>query len=269
MVLGQLFEVAMDKQQQITDGTNRPVRRRSAKRAAAVVLSLMAHALVLVVLLATPAAPPMSVEPEAIVVSLVAAPPALKVDEPPAPAKPAKVIKPKAKAVPKKPQPILKTRPQPVRHEPEPLPVGKTPTIQPIAALSDAQLAGAATAEGSGSGSGSGGGGRACNMVRFLQSALRRDPKVQAAVAQAHRNQGSPNAVLMWNGDWVRSTGQEGEGLAGVREAIMVEVAFAPEACRAEPVHGLVLISLSDGPGAPRLAMGSGNWRWPDLLFPR
>lgn len=259
----------MDRQQQITDGVNRPVRRQSAKRAAAVTLSVMAHVLVVMVLLATPAAPPMAVEPEAITVSLMAAPPAPKEDEPPAPAKPAKVIKPKAKAAPKKPQPVLKTRPQPVRHEAAPLPVGKAPVIQPLATLSDSQLIGAVTAEGSGSGAGSGGGGRACNMVRFLQAALRRDPKVQAAVAQAHRNQGSPGAVLMWNGDWVRSTGQEGEGLAGVREAIMVEVAFAPEACRAEPVHGLVLISLNDGPGSPRLAMGSGNWRWPDLLFPR
>ena len=49
----------------------------------------------------------------------------------------------------------------------------------------------------------------------------------------------------------------------------MIEVAFAPEACRAEPVHGLVLISLNDGPGAARVALGSRAWRWSDLLFAR
>jgi hypothetical protein len=30
-----------------------------------------------------------------------------------------------------------------------------------------------------------------------------------------------------------------------------------------------VLISLKDGPGAARLALGSRAWRWSDLLFAR
>jgi hypothetical protein len=134
--------------------------------------------------------------------------------------------------------------------------------------LSDAQLAGALTAGGGGSGGGSGGGGggRPCDMVRRLQDALRRDSKVQTAVAEARRTGG---ALLVWNGDWIQSAGEEGKGLASVRQAIMIEVAFAPEACRAEPVHGLVLISLNDGPGSARLALGSRAWRWSDLLFAR
>ena len=74
---------------------------------------------------------------------------------------------------------------------------------------------------------------------------------------------------MVWNGDWVRSGGEDGKGLAGVRQAIALGVAFAPEACRAEPVRGLVLISLSDSPGSPRLALGAGRWRWSDLLFAR
>src|SRR5665213_4089403 len=101
-------------------------------------------------------------------------------------------------------------------------------------------------------------------MVRRLQAALRRDARIQAAVAEAHRGSGSAPAVLVWNGDWIRSGLEDGKGLAGVRQAIMVEVAFAPAACRAEPMHGLVLISLNDGPGAARLALGSGAWRWSD-----
>ena len=123
---------------------------------------------------------------------------------------------------------------------------------------SDAELASATTAE-------SGGAGRACNMAGWLQARLRKDPNVQAAMAQAQR--GRP--LRVWNGDWVRHTGQEGNGLATVREALMWEVAFAPQACRAEPVHGLVLLSLNDGPGAARVALGSGEWRWSDLLFSR
>jgi hypothetical protein len=111
-------------------------------------------------------------------------------------------------------------------------------------------------------------------MVRRLQTALRKDQRIQAAVAKARRSPTgadapSSKALFVWNGDWIRSHGQDGAGLAAVREAIMWEVAFAPEACRSEAVHGLVMISLDDGPGSARLVVGSGDWRWSDLLRPR
>ena len=94
-----------------------------------------------------------------------------------------------------------------------------------------------------------------------MQQALRRDPLVHTAVDNANRR---GKAILMWNGDWVRSGAQDGKGLSAVREAIMWEVAFAPEACRNKPMHGLVLLSLADG--STRFAIGSGDWRWTDLL---
>jgi hypothetical protein len=90
---------------------------------------------------------------------------------------------------------------------------------------------------------------------------------VQAVVAEAGGGEGaSRKALLVWNGAWVRSHGQDGNGLAALREAIMWEVAFAPGVCRAEAMHGLVLISLSDAPGSARLVVGAGQWRWSDLL---
>ena len=70
----------------------------------------------------------------------------------------------------------------------------------------------------------------------------------------------------MWNGDWLQSPGEEGKGLAGVRQAIAVTVGFSPRACKAETVNGYVLLTLSDQPGAPRVALGGGRWRWSDLL---
>jgi hypothetical protein len=107
-------------------------------------------------------------------------------------------------------------------------------------------------------------------MVSHLQKALRKDAVVQAAAAKAHRATGGRGkALLVWNGDWLRDPAEDGHGLAGVREAIMVEVAFAPAACRAQPMHGLVLVSLNDTPGSANLALGSGAWRWTDLLTPR
>jgi len=119
--------------------------------------------------------------------------------------------------------------------------------------LSESQIAGA-----SGVGEGVGGG---CDLARAVQQALRRDPLVHTAVQSANR---LGKAVMMWNGDWVRSGGQDGKGLSAVREAIMWQVAFAPQACRNERMHRPVLLSLADG--STRFAVGSGDWRWTDLL---
>jgi len=146
--------------------------------------------------------------------------------------------------------------------------------------LGDAELAGAITAgsgrangqgAGGGNGSGAGGGGGdgrggGCDMVARLQAALRDDPDVTNAIAEAHRSLAAGRTPLLWNGDWIRSQGQEGEGLAGVRQAIAVEVAFAPAACKNQRVDGVVLIRLSDSRGGPKVALGRGSWRWTDLL---
>lgn len=216
-------------------------------------LSLAGHLLVLLVLLAPRSDLPHPADPEPIVVSLVRPPPAPEPMVEPSPApEPAESAPAKA--------PARRTifRATPVPPDLTPLPAGEAKAAQAGVELSDAEIAGAATA-------GSGPSGGDCNMPRHLQSALRRNAKVQAAAAAAR--DGRP--ILVWNGDWVRRVDQEGAGLAAVREVMQWEIAFAPEACRAEPVRGLVLLSLNDGPGAPRLAVGSDRWRWSDLLFSR
>ena len=160
-------------------------------------------------------------------------------------------------------------------------------TVGQIALIGDAQLAGALTAgagrgsgqgwgqgtsagAGSGPGTGPGSGGGTCDMVERLQTVLRRDARIVATAAQARStlSNGSRErgALLVWDGDWLRNPGQEGKGLAGLRQAIAVEVAFAPAACRARTVEGLVLIRLGDAPGDPGIALGTGRWRWSDLL---
>ena len=49
----------------------------------------------------------------------------------------------------------------------------------------------------------------------------------------------------------------------------LVEVGFAPPACKTQRVQGLVLIKLDDSPQAPRIVLGQGAWKWSDLLFAR
>lgn len=206
-------------------------------------------------------APAVAPEPPAITISMIAPPPnPAPTAEPAAAAAPAPIRPPPQRA-------LAKERPPPPP-DIEPIVAPVAPVADVVDTVSDTQLAGALTAGvggGNGGGDGDGDGSGACNMVRRMQTALRKDPMVWEAVAQARR-EGKTNALLIWNGDWVRSSGQEGKGLAAVRQAMVWEVAFAPAACRAQAVRGLVLITLNDGGGSGRVAFGDSSWRWSDLL---
>lgn len=269
-----------------------PGRRRVPRRALAVVLSVAAHlALIPVVLTAARQSPVPLPEfaPPPVIVELVQPPP----PPPPAPSEPPPGPKadpappsPEAAAPePPRPAPVRPPpRPRPARLTPpapvEPLPAAASPPAPPappvFATVGEGELAGATVAgrgSGSGGGAGAGGGGGGggggsggCDLVRDLQEALRADADVRTAVSQAHRATGSGRALLVWDGDWTRNPGQAGKGLAGVRQAIALEVAFAPQACRQQAMRGLVLITFSDTPGGPRIVLGRGSWRWTDLL---
>ena len=214
-------------------------------------VSVTVHLALLVVVVSAWKSQPRSFQPPPMEVSLVElAPPPVEAPKPIVP----------TPTPPGKPPPRRSlVRPTPAPPKVAPLLAREDKTVDAPAELSDSDLAGAATA-------GSGSGGGACDMVRWVQNALRKDRLVQAAVAGAGS---SGRAFRVWNGDWVRSLDEDGKGLAAVREAIIWEVAFAPAACRTQPVHGLVLISLNDAPGAPRLVVGSDRWRWSDLTSVR
>ncbi len=222
------------------------IKGRKLERTLTTLVSLLIHGVLAMALILGWVAAPQWVEPPAVEVALVPGP------APNPDPKPAVVAA--AKPQPVKPTPAR----SPVRKSvaaphPAPLPVSAKPARDFGPGLSESQIAGASTAD-----SGSGGGGE-CNMTRMVQAALRKDPVVQSAV----REMGA-RAVMVWNGGWMQAQGEDGNGLAAVREAIMWEVAFAPEACRRQTVRGMVLLNVSSG-GA-RLGLGSGEWRWSDVV---
>jgi hypothetical protein len=241
--------------------TRRRARAERSGRRLAWTLSIAAHVMVFAALFwPRPANPPAPTEP--IQVSLVQLPQPEAPPGPPDPAGPPTPIQIKAAAPQIAPRParhpavhaVVPTRlAQSARELAQDEDTTSAPDNSDLLSASD--LAGAASA-----GEGGGGGG-GCDIARAVQQALRRDPLVHSAVAGADR---LGKSVMLWNGDWVRSGGQEGRGLSAVREAITWEVAFAPEACRNARLHGLVLLSLADG--TTRFAVGAGDWRWSDLL---
>ncbi|MFN3522454.1 MAG: hypothetical protein ACK4YQ_09410 [Phenylobacterium sp.] len=212
---------------------------------------MAAHAAVLAAILTARAQAPEAPDLRLMNVTLIELPPPADVPAPPSPAEETPQEEPPPRKASFRPTPA----PPP---EVEPMPAGHDAVTMAGVEMSDSDLAGATNA-----GTGYGGGG--CNMPKRLQTALRKDGRVRAAMSAAHRGK----AIRVWSGDWVRHPGQEGAGLAAVREAIMWEVGFAPEACRKEPVSGLVVISLDDSPGAARIVLGAGAWRWTDLLYSR
>lgn len=251
------------------DRWDQPIGSQRGRRRKIAFATSMSVALNLILLFAftwRPEIPPMAPVQEPVTLAIVSAPAPEPSPAPPAPVPPAPpkaAPKPAVKPAPERPPTPAKARPTPVvRPQPSPIAAAAAPPAFPQ--LSDAQMAAASTAA-SGSGAGSGAGGQ-CNMIAFLQNELRKDGSVRRALAQAQQGSRAP---IVWNGAWVRSPGEEGEGLAVIRQAVMVEVAFAPEACRADPVSGYVVIALDDGPLSPKLAIGAGSWRWTDLLGSR
>ena len=217
-----------------------PGQRRT--RFLALALSAAAHLAVLIALLTlvVPAPPHDKPSPSLLLVSLAAQPKA----EAPAPPNATKTEETASR------QHAMQPAPRPAAPAPA---ATSTPAPDTSDLLSESQLAGAARA-------GEGGAG-GCDVAGAVQQALQRDPLVRAAVEDARR---WGKAVMLWNGDWVRSGGQDGKGLSAVREAVTWVVAFAPQACRDARMHGLVLLSLADG--GTRFAIGAGDWRWSDLL---
>jgi hypothetical protein len=220
------------------------VQRRDRLLAGAFAVGV--HVIVLAAALFWPHARPSPPKPplSSIVVSVAEVP----TPEPPGP--------PNADVAPGAPDKVVRLTPPHLAQvsEPAPAPVPDNSDL-----LSESQIAGAASAGEEGAGGGGGGGG--CDMARLVQKALRRDALVRKAVEDANR---LGKATMLWNGDWVRSGIQDGKGLSAVRQAIMWEVGFAPQACRNQQMHGLVLLSMADG--GTRFAIGSGDWRWSDLL---
>lgn len=107
-----------------------------------------------------------------------------------------------------------------------------------------------------------------CQMVTILETVLTEDAVVTAALAEVPRKARSvANAIMLWDGDWIEPDALgEGRALPPIQAAIISIIRGAPADCHAQIVLGPRLISIPDAQGATLLALGSGAWKWEDLL---
>lgn len=105
-----------------------------------------------------------------------------------------------------------------------------------------------------------------CALAGWLQQALQADPQVQAGLPQIPRASRSlANALMLWDGGWI-DLPAGGTGVPAVRAALQAGVRAAPADCLNQPVRGPEFIVLTGADGATVLTIGSGEWRWADLL---
>lgn len=110
--------------------------------------------------------------------------------------------------------------------------------------------------------------GTPCDLSQWLQKALQADPQVLQALTLIPRPARSvANAIMLWDGGWVATSPRAASGVAAIRQALLAGVLAAPPACRDQPVVGPEIFTLTDAQGTTVIVVGSGAWRWGDLLI--
>lgn len=116
------------------------------------------------------------------------------------------------------------------------------------------------------------GGNGGCSIETLVEENLRGDVAVQTSLALVPREALSvSHAIQLWDGEWTPILTPAGQDVSlAIRSAVGTVIEAAPARCRNQPVQGprFFIVPARDG-GVTVLVMGSGDWRWRDLLPPR
>lgn len=244
--------------------------RTFSRRRVMIALGLVtgAHLLLLARFPALPGVAPASFAPPAV--SLDLAPPSFRVfamtptAERPTPAKaadqpaPPTPKTPPAEVAPQPPQPApdptsLATNMPPLDLTAEPVQLTPSPALTPATGGPSATTPISAST---------------CDLTPALQAALQNDVRVRDELAQIPRQARSvANAVQLWDGAWIDANAIGGAAIADpLRAAIVAIVSQAPAVCHDQAVLGPRLFAVVDPRGTIVVALGSGLWKWSDLL---
>lgn len=244
---------------------SRTISRRHVMIALGVVTG--AHLLLLARFPALPGAPPAPFATPAV--SLDLAPPSFRVFA--ATPTPDRTTPAKPAAAPPAPKtPPAEVSPQPPQPAPDPTamatnmppldltaePVQVTPSPSPAQAPTGGPIATTPVSAST------------CDLTRALQAALQNDAAVRNELAQIPRYARSvANAVQLWDGAWIDPNAIGGPAIADpLRAAIVAVVSQAPADCHDQAVLGPRLFAVVDPRGTIVVALGSGLWKWSDLL---
>lgn len=150
------------------------------------------------------------------------------------------------------PEPVAPTVPQPVIVPPPVIPL-PSPNETVVAMLEQTDAAAS---------------GGACDLTDPVQAALQQSEVVAASLPQIPQARRSvANAIMVWNEQWVAlHETLDPAAMAAIRDTVAGTVAAASPECRLQPQSGPRLILLPGVSDTTVLAVGSGVWRWQDLL---
>lgn len=166
----------------------------------------------------------------------------------------------------------------------------------PVLMPSAIKVTAAPAASGSGTGAG-------CGMAGVIGQAIAADPAAMAALdALPPGIRTEADAVMLWNGGWIDVGGAPpspqsvassfasqfpplatpgpsrsatmlpsfllSDPLAPLKQTVVTALAAAPAECRALSVNGPQLIPIAEPSRTTMLVIGSGSWKWTDLIDP-
>lgn len=107
-----------------------------------------------------------------------------------------------------------------------------------------------------------------CDIERGVADTLARDPAARAAFAAIGPARAETGAVNLWNGDWVTPPDPDDAArLSALRPGVRTAVAAATRACADTEQVGPRLIPIAGQVRPTLLVIGSGRWRWHDLML--
>ena len=117
--------------------------------------------------------------------------------------------------------------------------------------------------------------GSGCSIAGKVGDAITHDPAALAQLAALPPEMRSvANAVFIWNGEWLIHSGASPVVTSAAPAAIdsplqrTIESAVASAAteCRAAPMTGPAFIAVQEGTRTTMLVVGSGIWRWDQVM---
>lgn len=107
--------------------------------------------------------------------------------------------------------------------------------------------------------------GTPCELTATLASLFAQSPAVKQGLAGLPPSQRSvANAVMLWDGQWPADSLTGGQAL--LRSLLVKAVSAARPDCLQQINQGPVLFLVPEQQTTVVLAIGSGQWRWADLL---
>lgn len=111
--------------------------------------------------------------------------------------------------------------------------------------------------------------GGGCSIEPLVQESLGGDAGVRAALASVPRDQLSISyAIQLWDGDWAPLATADGVDVSSpIRTVVAEAVDAAPPRCRNQLNEGPRFFIVATGDNTVTVVvLGSGSWRWRDLL---